>query len=121
MKIVVKQTNWFGWNGGSASENILEYDVELKKEIVVEEIEVLRNKRLFFQSKYYSEIVFSFNVLEIGEDCVIVKTNGTAGGEYNKRKGKYVPKTSTVKFGEILKFSTKTMDAGSKFDFLIQK
>ena len=121
MKIKIKQVDWSGWNGGSSSEKVFKYDAKLKKEIVVKDMKVCRERRFFFQSKCYSEIIFSFKVLKIGEDYVTIKTYGTAGGSYNKFIGKDIPIISTIKFGEVLNFSTKTMDAGSEFEVSIEK
>ena len=115
MKILIKQTDWSGWNGGSSEEKQFEYDVKLKKEIVVKSKKYTTVKRFFFQKSSYVETVFSFKVLEIGDDYLKLQTKGTAGGEYDNNKEKYLPKISTIKFDEILKFKTHTMDAGSNF------
>ena len=116
MKILVKQTDWSGWNGGSSNEKNLEYEIKLNKEVVVKATKFTAVKKSLFQKNSWVEIDFSFKIIKMGEDHLIIVTNGVAGGEYNREKKKYLPKESILKFGEILSFSTKTMDSGSSFD-----
>ena len=115
MKILIKQTDWSGWNGGSSREKNLEYNIKLKKEVIVKATEYTAVKKSLFQKNSWVEVDFSFKVLEVGENYIKLQTNGTAGGEYLAEKKKYLPKTSILKVGETLEFSTKTMDSGSSF------
>ena len=119
MKILIKQTDWSGWNGGSSLDKNFEYDVKLKKEIIVKSTEYTTAKKSLFKRNTYVEVDFSFKVLEIGEDYLKLQTNGSAGGEYNIDKKKYLHKTCIIKLGETLTFSTKTMDAGSSFEITL--
>ena len=121
MKIKIKQVDWSGWNVGSTTENNLEYNVKLKKEIIVKSIEYTTVKKSIFQKSKFVEIVFSFKVIELDDNYVKLQTNGSAGGEYNKEKGKYLPKTYILKFDETMEFKTKTMDSGSSFYVSIEK
>ena len=120
MKILVKQTDWSGWNGGSTREKNMEFEIKLKKEVVVKATEYTAVKRSLFQKNSWVEVDFSFKVTKIGEDYLILQTNGTAGGEFNKEKKKYQSKESVLKFGEILTFSTKTMDTGASFELSVK-
>jgi len=116
MKIKVKQTDWSGWDGGSSSDTNFEYDVKLKKEVIVKTTKYTTAKKSIFQKSSFVEIDFSFKVTEIGEDFIKLKTNGSAGGVYDKEKKKDLPQENVLKIGETLTFSTKTMDAGSVFE-----
>ena len=121
MKIKVTQVDWSGWNGASSTEKELEYDIKLKKEVIVKSIRFTTAKKSLFKHSSQLEKVFAFKVLEIGESYVVLETNGYAGGEYNEDKKKYLPKISVLKLGDILIFSTKTTDAGSTFYISIDK
>lgn len=115
MKIKIKQTDWSGWNGGSTNEKNMEFEIKLKKEVVVKATKYTAVKKSLFEKNSWVEVDFSFKVKKICEDHLILETNGVAGGEYNRDKKKYLPKESILKFGETLEFSTKTMDCGSNF------
>ena len=102
-----------------AQKKELEYDIKLKKEVVVKSTEYTTAKRSLFKKNTYVEVDFSFKVLETGANYLKLQTNGSAGGEYNEKKKKYLPITSIIKLGETLTFDTKTMDAGSSFEVSI--
>ena len=121
MKILIKQTDWSSWNGGSTREKNLEYDIKLKKEIIVKSTKYTTVKKSLFKKNSFVEVDFSFKVLEIGDNYIKLQTNGSAGGEYNSQKEKYLPMINIVKLDEILTFSTKTMDSGSEFEVSIIK
>ena len=119
MRIKIKQVDWSGWNGGSSNEKNLEYDIQLKKEIVVKSMQFTAVKKSLFQRSTWIEKIFVFKVVEVGANYVTIQTNGTAGGEFDRTKKKYLAQTVTIKLGEKLTFSTKTMDAGSSFEMSI--
>ena len=121
MKILIKQVDWSGWNGGSSTEKNLEYEIKLKKEVVVKAVKFTAVKKSLFQRSSWVEKIFAFKVLEVGEDFITIQTNGIAGGEYNTDKNKYCSKISQIKLGETLKFKTNTMDSGSSFEVSIIK
>ena len=121
MKILIKQTNWSGWDEGSSTETNFKYDIKLKKEVIVKSTKYTTSKKSLFGKKTFVEVDFSFKVLEIAEDYLKLQTNGSAGGVYDKAKKKYVAQISTIKLGEVLKFETKTMDSGSSFEVSVIK
>ena len=65
--------------------------------------------------------MFSFKVIELSDNYIKLETNGSAGGNYDKEKGKYLPQICTLKIDETMEFKTKTMDAGSSFYVSIEK
>jgi len=117
MKIIVKQTNWSGWNGGSSDETIHEYEVRLKEEIVVDS----REYSAYENGKDISnvETIFSFKVVKITNKYIKIVTNGEAGGVYSNFRRKYKPKKSILYYNQTISFDTNWKDAGKIFEISI--
>lgn len=117
MKIIVKQTNWSGWNGGSSDETIHEYEVRLKEEIVVDS----REYSTYENGKdiSYVETIFSFKVVKITNKYIKIVTNGEAGGVYSNFRRKFKPKKSVLYYNQTISFDTNWKDAGKIFEISI--
>jgi hypothetical protein len=127
MKLVIKQIDWWGLKTPGKKETTLEYGEDMLASgspIVVADVEIERlvvKKNIFGKVKdsqrvRSTEIIFCFEVVNRGDGEIVLKINGTAGGEWNKNKQKYEPQIVTLKKNEMQKFSTKTMDSGKSFE-----
>ena len=115
MKIKVKQISWA--RGGSGKEADHEYEVELKKEIIVHSLKYSTYKK----GKEITEIetIFSFKVLRTGLGYAKIQINGEAGGIYSEKKKKYIPRKIILQSAESFICATQKMDVNGIFTISI--
>lgn len=115
MKIKVKQISWS--RGGAGKEIDYEYEVELKKEIIVDSMKYSTYEKGKAINKI--ETIFSFKVLETGLRYAKIKINGEAGGIYSQKKNKYIPREIILQSAESFICATQKMDMGGIFTISI--
>lgn len=127
MEIKVKSKSWWGLGSSGCRENEEVFPIKLKEKRIIMERTFWFNKKKGFIFKRVvevesNELIFAYKVLEATNDCVKIKIYGSVVENkpgYLMRSEKDNKPCYVLKPGEVLKFTTPTMDAGDSFELTL--
>lgn len=127
MKLIIEKSSWSGWSKDYKPnietqqfdnlKNILHWETILKTSITNQMAEIEYNGKTTKIAKAGVEF-FSFTIMELGEDYIMIKTNRSMS-EGNDGRINLNSKETTFKIekGKKVTLTTPTMDQGDIYNF----
>ena len=119
MKLIIKQSNWSGWEPDykpEESEN--EYQININQKYVIKTSTISYKKEDNWVKE--EKEILSFDIIEINDDNIKIKTYQPFSDNEDDSVNLYSDKTEfVITVGKPLKLVTPTMDSGEVFVFTL--